>query len=216
MAAALIFFAFGQDDAHGMLLSLSDESEFKEPRRDVRFTRIEDAGEIGHAAADRKGEVGVDGLFVFGGHAGEVHTEYFNALFLHLALEGGDFGHDFSRGASGTGEGKQNGRAEIGGRAGVQGDFKRGVPAAEIAAVADHEVGIRGDFGVFGEDGVDKFAAFAGVDVFTGGAEAGEGAEQRGLAAALCKFHHAGDGFILAGSGRKRSDEERASHRGSP
>ena len=35
------------------------------------------------------------GLFVFFAHAGEEHAEQFHALFLHLALEGGDGGGDF-------------------------------------------------------------------------------------------------------------------------
>ena len=208
-----VFFAFGQHDAHGMLLGLFDEAEFKEAGRDVAVAGIEDGSEGGGLAAHGEGEIRGHGLFIFFAHAGEEHAEQFHALFLHLALEGGDGGGDFGGRAAFAGKHEHHGSAHVGGHAGVEGIFKGGAPAGEVGAFAEHEIGLGGGFLVGGENGIDEFVALAAVDEFKSGLEAGNRTEQnRGLGGALDEIHQAGDGFGLAGIRRKSGDEKRACH----
>ena len=200
-----------------MLLGLFDEAEFEEAGGDVAFAGIEDAGEVGGLAAHGEGEVVVHGLFVFSGHAGEEHAEQFHSLFLHLALPGHHSGDDFGGGAAFAVDDEHHGSAHVGGEAAVEGAFESGALAFEVSAFDEHEVGLGGGFLVGGEHGVDEFVALAGVDEVAGGAEAGHGAEEhRGFSLALDELHHSGNGFSLAGVGRKGGHEKSTSHGRTP
>ena len=206
-----VFLAFGQHNAHGMLLRLLDESEFKKTRRDVAVAGVENGSEGVGPAADGEGEICGHGLFVFVAHTGEEHAEQFHALFLHLAAEGGDGGGDFGGGAAFAGEGEQHGSAHVGDDAGVEGAFERGTSAGEVGAFAENEVGACGSFLVGGQNGVYQFVALAAVDKLKSVVETGNGTEEnRGLGGTLDKIHQTGDGFGLAGVRRKSGDEKRA------
>ena len=208
-----VFLAFGQDDAHHVLLGLFDEAEFKEAGGDVAFAADEDAFEVGGLAAHGEGEVGVHGLFVFSVHAGEEDAQQFHGLFLHLALPGHHGGDDFGRGAAFAVDHEHHRGAHVGGQAGIEGVFERGALAGEIGAFHEHEVGLGGGFLVGGQHGVDEFIALAAVDEVARGAEAGNGAEKhRGFGLALDELHHRGNGFSLAGVGRESGHEKGTGH----
>ena len=208
-----VFLAFGKHDAHHVLLGLFDKAEFEEAGGDVAFAGVEDAGEIGGLAAHGEGEVGVDGGFVFSGHAGEEHAEQFHGLFLHLALPGHHGGDDFGGAAAFAVDHQHDGSAHVGGEAAVEGAFESGALALEVGTFDEHEIRLGGGFLVGGEHGVDEFVALAGVDEVAGGAEAGDGAEEHGgFGLALDEIHHSGNGFGLAGVGCKSGHEKSTSH----